>query len=108
MDYGLVIALIGLVFSTALAMVLKHAQNNFLAILGLINIILTVALIWRVALSIGWWTILAFILVGFFSGFLAAYTARKNWTHLYYGTTSVQAIVVAACTAAAWFIPSSI
>lgn len=108
MDYGYVIALVGLVFSLALAMVLKHAQSNFLAIIGVINILFIIALLWRVAISIGWWTILAFVLVGFFTGFLAAYSERKNWVHLYYGTTSIQAIVVAACTVAAWFVPSSI
>ncbi|MEQ6971044.1 hypothetical protein [Pectobacterium polaris] len=102
-DWGLIAALIGIAVSTLLAQTTKHQSvSPTAAVLGTLNIPLCIALIWRVALSLGWWTVLAFVVVSLISGTFSAVLARKGMGWLLYATQALQGIVVIACTVLAW------
>lgn len=102
-DWGLIAALIGIAVSTLLAQTTKHQSvSSTAAVLSLLSIPLLISLIWRTALSLGWWTILAFIVASLISGTFSAILARKGMVPLLYTTQSLQGVVVIVCTVLAW------
>ncbi len=102
-DFGLIAALVGIFVSTLLAQTTKHQSvSQVAAVLGAINIPLCIALIWRAAMSLGWWTILAFIVVSLASGFFSGILVRGGMLWMQYKTQSLQGVVVILCTLLAW------
>lgn len=101
-DIGILLAVVGLGNLVAFAQTSKHQlMGKWSTVLGVLTIPLGVAVLWRLALDFGWWTIAIFIVVSLVVGFMTAALARGNGVASVYLLQPVVGTIALGCTAAA-------
>lgn len=104
-DAGTIIAIVGLGNLLCFAQTYKHlAISKVTSAIGLLIIPSAVALLWRISISIGWWTVGIFvaasILVGVFNGVMA----RKHGVSFVYALQPTVGATFCICAVLSWLL----
>lgn len=102
---GAIVAGIGLLGLLYFAHTSRFASSGSLGtVLGLLSIPMGIALLWRLALTAGWWTILIFLVTSFFVGFTSGNFIRKNGIEPLIDLQPLQGGVALVCALTSWFL----
>lgn len=80
------------------------AINSVSKVLALLIIPIAAAAIWRIALDLGWWTILLFVATSLIVGIINGIAIRRIGKVGVYSTQTITGVVGAALVAASWFV----
>lgn len=102
---GIGIAVLGvlslLIFSTTSRRVASGPIGTFY---GLMTLPIGIALLWRLAVGIGWWTVLVFVAASFVSGFFTAKIIRAQGLEALVTGQPLQGTLALLCAAGSWFL----
>lgn len=80
------------------------AINSVSKVLALLIIPIAAAAIWRIALDLGWWTILLFVATSLIVGIINGIAIRRIGKVGVYSTQTITGVVGAALVAVSWFV----
>lgn len=105
---GGIVAVIGLGALVAFGQTSRHVfTGRFSSLAGLLSIPAAVALLWRLGIDFGWWTIGIFILVSLVVGIVNHGFARRFGPSFLYAMQPLQAVIWLTATGIAWLLPAT-
>ena len=102
---GIIVAFGGLGNLLAFAQTAKHMTiSKISSFFNLLVVPAAISFLWRISNDFGWWTVLIFIIVSLFIGFMNANQARNNGISSLYFLQPYLGTVFTLCAILCWFV----
>ena len=103
-DLGVLLAIVGLGFWLAFAQTARHLTvNKGTQMLAILLIPFAIAAVWRIALGLGWWTILVFVAASLLVGTINGVALLKLGKEQVYAMQPYVGFPGATVIVASWF-----
>ena len=104
-SFGFVLAVVGLAHLLAFHQTVRRlSTTRFSAGLAALVLPLFVAAMWRIALGLGWWTILVFVAAGLLAGIIHGVLMRRHGRTAAFNMQTLEGLVAVVCIGASWIL----